>query len=321
MPVIELEDVRKDFVVHRSAGRFRRERSVVRAVDGISVSIERGSVVGYIGPNGAGKSTTVKMLTGILVPSSGRISVAGLVPSSQRIALARRIGVMFGQRMQLWWDLPLIESFELLRYIYRIPADRYRRNLEVFRALLDLDPFLRTPVRQLSLGQRIRGELTAAMLHDPEILFLDEPTIGLDVVAKQRVREFLTEANRERGVTVMLTTHDLADIERLCSRILIIDHGRLIYDGDLDALKARYGTERTLIVDLEEPGPPLRLEGARVVRVEGPRQWIVFERERTSAAQLIAAVAARAPLRDLTLEEPDIEDVVRRIYGERGAVT
>ena len=321
MPVIELEDVRKDFVVHRSAGRFRRERSVVRAVDGISVSIERGSVVGYIGPNGAGKSTTVKMLTGILVPSSGRISVAGLVPSSQRIALARRIGVMFGQRMQLWWDLPLIESFELLRYIYRIPADRYRRNLEVFRALLDLDPFLRTPVRQLSLVQRIRGELTAAMLHDPEIIFLDAPTIGLDVVAKQRVREFLTEANRERGVTVMLTTHDLADIERLCSRILIIDHGRLIYDGDLDALKARYGTERTLIVDLEEPGPPLRLEGARVVRVEGPRQWIVFERERTSAAQLIAAVAARAPLRDLTLEEPDIEDVVRRIYGERGAVT
>jgi len=321
VPVIELEDVRKDFVVHRSAGRFRRERSVVRAVDGISVSIERGSVVGYIGPNGAGKSTTVKMLTGILVPSSGRISVAGLVPSSQRIALARRIGVMFGQRMQLWWDLPLIESFELLRYIYRIPADRYRRNLEAFRALLDLDPFLRTPVRQLSLGQRIRGELTAAMLHDPEIIFLDEPTIGLDVVAKQRVREFLTEANRERGVTVMLTTHDLADIERLCSRILIIDHGRLIYDGDLDALKARYGTERTLIVDLEEPGPPLRLEGARVVRVEGPRQWIVFERERTSAAQLTAAVAAQAPLRDLTLEEPDIEDVVRRIYGERGAVT
>ena len=321
MPVIELEDVRKDFVVHRSAGRFRRERSVVRAVDGISVSIERGSVVGYIGPNGAGKSTTVKMLTGILVPSSGRISVAGLVPSSQRIALARRIGVMFGQRMQLWWDLPLIESFELLRYIYRIPADRYRRNLEAFRALLDLDPFLRTPVRQLSLGQRIRGELTAAMLHDPEIIFLDEPTIGLDVVAKQRVREFLTEANRERGVTVMLTTHDLADIERLCSRILIIDHGRLIYDGDLDALKTRYGTERTLIVDLEEPGPPLRLEGARVVRVEGPRQWIVFERERTSAAQLTAAVAAQAPLRDLTLEEPDIDDVVRRIYGERGAVT
>ncbi|MEK7284642.1 MAG: AAA family ATPase, partial [Chloroflexota bacterium] len=208
-----------------------------------------------------------------------------------------------------------------LRHIYRIPADRYRRNLEAFRALLDLDPFLRTPVRQLSLGQRIRGELTAAMLHDPEILFLDEPTIGLDIVAKQRVREFLTEANRERGVTVMLTTHDLADIERLCSRILIIDHGRLIYDGDLDALKARYGTERTLIVDLEEPGPPLRLEGARVVRVEGPRQWIVFERERTSAAQLTAAVAAQAPLRDLTLEEPDIEDVVRRIYGERGAVT
>jgi ABC-2 type transport system ATP-binding protein len=315
--VIEVESVGKDFTVGQPIGPFRRRRSRVQAVVDLTFSIERGSVVGYIGPNGAGKSTTVKMLTGILVPSRGRISVAGLVPTKERMQLARRIGVMFGQRVQLWWDLPLVESFELVRHIYRIPEDLYRANLASFRELLDLDPFIQTPVRQLSLGQRVRGELTAAMLHAPEILFLDEPTIGLDVIAKQRVREFLLRANRERGVTVLLTTHDLADIERLCSRILIIDHGRLIYDGDIDSLKARYGRERILVVDLDEPGPPLEVDGGRVIRVEGPRQWIAFDRERVSAAQLTAAVATRAALRDLTLEEPDIETVVRRIYEER----
>ena len=314
VPVIEADGVRKDFVVHRAAGRLRRERFVVHAVDGIGFTVERGAIVGYIGPNGAGKSTTVKMLTGILVPTSGHIRVAGLEPTRERIKLARRIGVMFGQRVTLWWDLPLVESFELLRYIYRIPADRYAANLRTFRELLELDPFLRTPVRQLSLGQRVRGEVAAALLHDPEILFLDEPTIGLDVIAKQRVREFLAQANRERGLTVMLTTHDLADIERLSSRILIIDHGRLIYDGDVEALKERYGRERILVVDLQEPAAPLSVAGGRVIRVEGPRQWIAFERG-TSAAALTAAVAAHAPLRDLAIEEPDIEDVVRRIYA------
>ena len=319
VPIIEFEDVHKDFVVHRKAGRLRRERTVVRAVDGLSFAVERGAIVGYIGPNGAGKSTTVKLLTGILVPSAGRVSVAGLIPAKQRITLARRIGAMFGQRVQLWWDLPLIDSFDLLRHIYRIPEERYRQNLTEFRELLELDPFLRTPVRQLSLGQRIRGEVVAAMLHDPEVVFLDEPTIGLDVVAKQRVREFLTAANRERGVTVMLTTHDLADIERLCSRILILDRGRLVYDGGLEALKARYGGERTLVVDLEEPAAALRVTDARVTRVDGPRQWIAFDRERTNAARLAAEVTAQAALRDLTVEEPDIEDVVRRIYAERQA--
>ena len=316
MPAIELEHVGKDFVVRRAAGRFRR-RTDVHAVSDLSFSVEPGSLVGYIGPNGAGKSTTVKMLTGILVPSRGRISVAGLVPTRQRTKLAGRIGVMFGQRVQLWWDLPLIESFELLRHIYRIPSQIYERNLSAFRQLLDLDKFLWTPVRQLSLGQRIRGELTAAMLHDPEILFLDEPTIGLDVIARQRVREVLLSANRERGMTVLLTSHDLTDIERLCSRILIIDRGRLIFDGDVDTLKARYGKERVLVVDLEEPGPALQLDGARVIRVEGPRQWIAFDGERLSAAQLTAAAAAQAPLRDLTVQGPEIEDVVRRIYQER----
>jgi ABC-2 type transport system ATP-binding protein len=319
-PIIELDHVRKDFTVHRGRGS-RRERSVVHAVDDITFSVEAGTILGYIGPNGAGKSTTVKMLTGILVPTSGRIRVVGREPSRQRIDLARRIGVMFGQRVQLWWDLPLIESFDLLRHIYRVPAERFEANLREFREILELDPFLRTPVRQLSLGQRIRGELTAAMLHDPEVLFLDEPTIGLDVVAKQRVREFLIRANRERDLTVLLTTHDLGDIERLSSRILIIDHGHIVYDGDIDALKERYGPERILVVDLVEPGPPLSVDGGRVVKVEGPRHWIAFERARTSAAQLTAAVAAKAAVRDLAIEEPDIEDVVRRIYAESASAT
>ena len=237
--MIEVERLTKSFTV--GGGFRRRDRRVVEAVKVISFRVDRGELLGYLGPNGAGKSTTIKMLTGILVPSGGRVSVAGLDPSRKRIELAKRIGAMFGQRIQLWWDLPLLESFELLRHIYRVPADRYRANLSRFREVLELDPFLQTPVRQLSLGQRIRGELTAAMLHGPELLFLDEPTIGLDVVAKQRVRDFLVEINRDDGVTVLLTTHDLGDIERLCSRLLVIDHGSLIWDGGIHELKERYG--------------------------------------------------------------------------------
>jgi ABC-2 type transport system ATP-binding protein len=308
--MIDVEHLSKQFVVRR--GRFRRERVIVEAVKDISFHVERGELLGYLGPNGAGKSTTIKMLTGILVPSSGRVSVAGLDPSKRRIELAKRIGAMFGQRVQLWWDLPLIDSFELLRHIYKVPADRYRTSLARFREVLDLDPFLQTPVRQLSLGQRIRGELTASMLHEPELLFLDEPTIGLDVVAKQRVRDFLIEINRERGVTVLLTTHDLGDIERLCKRLLVIDHGSLIWDGQIEDLKQRYGAERLLIVDLEAPVPPLEIEGARVEKVDGPRQWLRF---RGPAAELTARVAASARLVDLQITEPDIEEIVRRIYS------
>jgi ABC-2 type transport system ATP-binding protein len=308
--MIEVERLSKRFVVR--SGRMRRERQVVDAVREISFRVEPGELLGYLGPNGAGKSTTIKMLTGILVPSSGRVSVAGLDPSRRRIELARRIGAMFGQRVQLWWDLPLLDSFELLRHIYRVPADRHRATLARFREVLELDPFLHTPVRQLSLGQRIRGELTAAMLHEPELLFLDEPTIGLDVVAKQRVRDFLVEINRERGVTVLLTTHDLGDIERLCNRLLVIDHGSLIWDGGIAELRERYGGERTLVVDLEEPAPPLEIAGATVERVDGPRQWLRF---RGPAAELTARVAAAARLVDLQIAEPDIEEIVRRIYA------
>jgi viologen exporter family transport system ATP-binding protein len=315
---IQLDDVRKRFVVRSKQGRLRRERQIVDAVDGITLEVAEGELLGYLGPNGAGKSTTIKMLTGILVPTSGTVRVAGLDPARRRIELTRRIGVVFGQRVQLWWDLPLRDSFDLLRHVYKVPRARYEENLARFTELLELEPFLGTPVRQLSLGQRVRGDLSAALLHDPEVVFLDEPTIGLDVVAKQRVRDFLVELNRERGVTVVLTTHDLGDIERLCSRLVVIDHGRVIWDGAIEELKRRHGRERTLVVDLEEPAPPLVVPGALVTNVEGPRQWLSFYGDEVSAAEVTAAVAAQAPLVDLAIEETEIEEVVRRIY-EAGA--
>lgn len=314
-PIIEASGLTKTFIVRRRAGRLRRTRQEVTAVAGIDLRIERGAMVGYIGPNGAGKSTTVKMLTGILVPSAGEVRVDGLEPSRQRKALASRLGVVFGQRSQLWWDLPLRDSFDLLRHVYRVPADRHAENLARFTAALDLEPLLDVPVRQLSLGQRMRGEVTAALLHDPPILLLDEPTIGLDVVSKEAVRTFLAELNREAGTTVLLTTHDLTDVQRLCRRLLIIDRGRLIEDGTVASITARYGTERTLVVDLVETRPPLEVEGATVVKVEGPRQWLRFARDDVTAADLLARVAARAEVRDLSVEEPDIEAIVRRIYA------
>jgi ABC-2 type transport system ATP-binding protein len=314
--IVDVEGVSKNFSVWEKKGRLRRTRRTVRAVDDVSFAIEPGEMVGYVGPNGAGKSTTIKMLTGVLVPTAGRVHVAGLVPSRERVALARRIGVVFGQRSLLWWDLPLAESFELLRHIYKVDGTRHAARLDECVDLLDLAPFLATPVRQLSLGQRMRGELTAALLHEPELLFLDEPTIGLDVVSKERVRAFLAEANERHGTTLLLTTHDLDDIERLCSRLMIIDHGRVLYDGGLEPLREKYGEERTLVVDLVEPGPPVEIARASVVKVDGPRQWLRFRRTDTTAADLIAAVAARYRLRDLTVEEPAIEDIVRRIYTD-----
>jgi len=325
--MIEVSHLSKRFWVsrhHRGVGGalrnlVTRDGHEVRAVDDLSFSVASGEMVGYVGPNGAGKSTTIKMLTGILVPSDGQVTVAGMVPWRQRRELAMRIGVVFGQRSQLWWDLPLIESLELLRHVYRVPGDRFAANLARYREILDLDPFLNTPVRQLSLGQRMRGDLTAALLHEPPILYLDEPTIGLDVVAKARMREVLVQVNREQGVTVLLTTHDMSDIAHLCRRMLIIDHGSLLYDGSVEAIRDRFGTERTLVVDLDDAhaiNGPLQVLGAEEVRADGPRRWLRFERNQITAADLIAAVTARYRIRDLTLEEPDIEGIVRRIYVE-----
>ena len=313
MSLIEVEHLSREFLVRRRTGRLRREAFTVRAVDDLSFTVERGEMVGYIGPNGAGKSTTVKMLTGILVPSAGRLSVAGIDPSRDRVALTRRIGVVFGQRTTLWWDLPLRDSFDLLRRIYRVDTERHRRNLAEFTELLDLGDLLDTPVRQLSLGQRMRGDIAAALLHDPEILYLDEPTIGLDIVSKGRLREFLREVNRDRGVTVLLTTHDLQDIEQLCSRVMVIDHGTLVFDGSLETLRRRGGSTRTLVVDLVDEAPPIEVPGAVVRRTEGPRQWLSFPAD-ASAAPVVAAVAAAYDVADLSLEEPDIEDVIRELY-------
>jgi ABC-2 type transport system ATP-binding protein len=280
------------------------------------MEIEAGELVGYIGPNGAGKSTTIKMLTGILVPTSGSIEVAGIVPHEQRTQNARNIGVVFGQRSQLYWDLPLVESFELLRAIYDIPDHRYRGNLERFTEILQMESFMRTPVRQLSLGQRMRGDFAAALLHDPKIVYLDEPTIGLDVVAKEAIRDFVRHINEERDATVILTTHDLADVERLCRRIIIIDHGRVIYNGGIERIKEQYGTHRTLVVTLTAPHPNPGLDGAEIVSNEHGVVRYRFDRRNARADQLIRLATERYELRDVTIEEPDLESIIRRIYVE-----
>jgi ABC-2 type transport system ATP-binding protein len=314
MSLIEARDLSRTFVVRKRDGRMSRTRTEVRAVRDLSLEIGAGEMVGYIGPNGAGKSTTIKMLTGILVPTSGYLRVAGLEPSRQRTELARRIGVVFGQRTTLWWDLPLRDSFDLLQKIYRVDPARHRRTLAEYVELLDLGDLLDTPVRQLSLGQRMRGDITASLLHEPEILYLDEPTIGLDVVSKGRLREFLRTLNAERGTTLLLTTHDLQDIEALCDRVVVIDHGTAVFDGPLTDLHRRGGSTRTLVVDLVDEVPPISVAGADTRKVDGPRQWLTFPAD-ASAAPVVAAVAASYDVADLSIHEPDIEDVIRQIYA------
>lgn len=306
--------IRKEGFLSGLRSLFSAEHEVKRAVDDIGFEIGEGETVGFIGPNGAGKSTTVKMLTGILVPTSGLVEVNGIVPYKDRIANARQIGVVFGQKTQLWWDVPVIESLRLLRDIYKVPERRFKQNLELFSELLALDEFMQTPVRQLSLGQRMKADLAAALLHDPSLLFLDEPTIGVDIVAKEKLRAFIKEINRERKVTVLLTTHDMDDIEKLCSRIMIIDRGQVIYDGSVDRIKSRFGTGRTLVVEFENPVPDFDVPNAELVRSEGRRKWFRFNRSATSPSALIAQLGARHPVVDLTIEEPEIEDLIGRIY-------
>ncbi len=324
MPIIETRDLRKVFrSVKRVPGPLGALRTLFSrayeervAVAGVTMSLEPGELVGYIGPNGAGKSTTIKMLTGILVPTSGEVRVAGIVPYESRRINARNIGVVFGQRSQLYWDLPLIESFELLRAIYSIPQATYRRNLDEFIALLQMDDFLRTPVRQLSLGQRMRGDFAAAMLHDPGIIYLDEPTIGLDVVAKEAIREFIARINAERGTTIILTTHDLADVERLCRRIVLIDHGLLIYDGDIERIKSEYGTHRTLVLRFQQPTPAPYLQGAELESTDGLVARFRFDRNRERPDLLIRQASERYSIEDVSIEEPELESIIRRIYVE-----
>jgi ABC-2 type transport system ATP-binding protein len=319
MTVIDAQGLRKEFTVSTKAGRFRRTRTRMTAVGGIDLRVERGEMLGYIGANGAGKSTTLKMMTGVLMPSGGALSVCGLTPVSQRTALARRIGVVFGNRSQLWWDLPLRDSFELLRHIYRVPAAAHAARLAECRSLLGLDEFEARPVRQLSLGQRMRGEITAALLHRPEVLFLDEPTIGLDVVSKQAVRGFLATIGATGDTTLVLTTHDLADIEKLCNRLVVIDHGQVVHDGTLEALHARYHSRRLVVVDLDAPldAAPLiaDLPGTEVEESSPDRlRWTFALSDGATAGALVGRLAGTASLRDLSVIEPAIEDVVARLY-------
>ncbi|HEY1175758.1 MAG TPA: ATP-binding cassette domain-containing protein [Phytomonospora sp.] len=324
MPLIETAALVKEFKrVRRKDGAFAgvrtlfsRDFETTRAVDDISFAVEPGELVGYLGPNGAGKSTTIKMLTGILTPTSGHLEVAGITPWKHRERNARNIGVVFGQRSQLWWDLPLIDSFRMIGRLYEVPAARYRENLDRFVGLLGMGSFLNTPVRQLSLGQRMRGDLAAAMLYEPRILYLDEPTVGLDVIAKERIREFVDELNCDTGTTVLLTTHDMDDVERLCRRLILIDHGKVLYDGPVAPLKERYAPHRELVVQLATD-TDVHVEGAETVKSEGGRVWLSFDPRETPAARLIAAVSAKYEITDLSLTEPDLEGVIRRMYLER----
>lgn len=324
-PAITVSNLQKYFkVALRHRGRFGALRglvsggtTLVRAVDGISFKIEAGELVGYLGPNGAGKSTTLKILAGLLVPTAGEVRANGHIPWRDRQRYVAEIGAVFGQRTTLWWDLPVIESLEMLQYIYKVPRHRFNNNLREFRRLLDLDPFLNTPVRSLSLGQRMRADLCAALLHDPKLLFLDEPTIGLDVVAKERIREFIRHTNRERNVTVLLTTHDLAEVEKLCERVMIIDHGRLLYDGNLATLRERFGGKRQLVVDFAEDYTKVEVAGAQVTDRQGRRTIYQFDRVDATASELIGRLSALYRIDDLAVREPDIEDTIRRIYQER----
>jgi ABC-2 type transport system ATP-binding protein len=322
--VITVENLSKTFrVVRRAPGFraavgsfFRPQATLVTALDRVSFAIAPGEVVGYIGPNGAGKSSTVKVLSGILVPDSGRCLVGGRVPWKDRRAHVQDIGVVFGQRSQLWWDVPVEDSFELLRDIYRVPRPDYRERRDRLVLQLDLGGLLATPVRQLSLGQRMRCEVAAALLHRPKLLFLDEPTIGLDAPSKQAVRSFVRDLNREEGTTVLLTTHDMGDVEALADRILMIGHGRLLYDGDLEALRNRFGPEKTLTVDLARPSELPSIPGCRLVTSSPNRAVWTVDTARMPVSRVIANLSASVDIVDLTVEDPPVEDLVVRLYRE-----
>ncbi|MGE5654364.1 MAG: ABC transporter ATP-binding protein [Bacillota bacterium] len=326
MPQIIVENLVKTYqIAQREVGFWNalkglvhRDYKTVHALDDISFAIEPGELVGYIGPNGAGKSTTVKILSGILVPDSGRCEIMGKVPWLQRVDHVSQIGVVFGQRSQLWWDLPVIDSFELLRDIFRTPERQYRATLDELVESLKLADLLDKPVRQLSLGQRMRCELVASLLHSPPLLFLDEPTIGLDAVSKLAVREFIKRLNRERGVTVILTTHDMDDIQSLCTRVMVIGKGHILSDGTLDDLRKHVSRERRLVIDLDNGGceRPLDIPHVKVISAEAHQLVLGFDPELITPAQLIGDLSRTLPIKDLLVENPPIEEVIARFYGE-----
>jgi ABC-2 type transport system ATP-binding protein len=331
MSLIEVGNVTKVFKVYdRKEGvwggiqnLFARNYRQLKAVDGISFTIGSGEMVGYIGANGAGKSTTIKMLTGILVPTSGVILANGFVPFKDRSQYTRTIGVVFGQRTQLWWDIAVIESFQLLKKIYAIPEKDYQSRLGLFDKVLDLKPLLHTPVRKLSLGQRMRCDLAAALLHNPKIVFLDEPTIGLDVVAKENIRQFLRRINQELQVTVLLTTHDMSDIEELCRRVIIIDHGKILFDGRLDELRGRLACNSQLLLELRDPmsvrDDPIDFpQGVEFQKLDEMHYQFIFDKRLVASAELVRALVNRLPVKDLSLEDTTIEEIVREIYSRGG---
>lgn len=329
--IIEVKQITKEFkVLNRREGLlgslkdlFSRDYKIVRAVDNITMSIEQGEIVGYLGSNGAGKSTTIKMMTGVLEPTSGEILVNGNIPYKDRTKNAQEIGVVFGQRSQLWWSLPLIESFKLLKDIYQISDADYKRTMELYKSLVDIEPLLHKPVRQMSLGQRTLSDILAAFLHNPKIVFLDEPTIGLDVSMKSKIRTLIHALNKEKNTTVILTTHDMGDVDALCRRIVIIDKGKMLYDNDIDHLKKFFGSYRTLKIRSDDEIKTLEkiLEKELSdfsVSVSADDEWIsiLVNEDKAAIMVVLNAVQKSHKLRDMKLEEISTEEVVRKIYEE-----
>jgi ABC-2 type transport system ATP-binding protein len=322
MSIISVKNLRKEFRIPKRkkgilggiASLFSAENIVKTALDDISFTINEGELVGYIGPNGAGKSTTVKILSGILVPNSGEVEVMGATPWKQRIATVKHLGVVFGQRTQLWWDLPVIESFELLKEIYHISDSDYKKTLTHLVETLELSKLLHVPVRQLSLGQRMRCDIAASLLHSPKILFLDEPTIGLDAVSKLAVRDFIRHLNKEHKVTILLTTHDMDDIESLCNRVLILNEGKIFLDGSLQTLRKKMAPERRLIVDLLKENDTVSDPEAVLIKQEGHRIWLSFDPTVTPTPTLISRIASKHAIQDLYVENPPIEEIIARFY-------
>ena len=324
---IAVQDLSKTYrVAERHRGLMGAARTLlsrthrhIDALKGVSFALDQGELVGMIGPNGAGKSTLVKILCGILVPSSGHCEIDGCVPWNDRIRHVSRIGVVFGQRTQLWWDLPVIDSFELLRDIYRVPEMKFRPVAEALISLLRIEPLLHQPVRQLSLGQRMRCDVAAAMLHSPSILFLDEPTIGLDANSKLALRDFIKSLNRDKKVTVILATHDMQDIEALAERVLIIGNGRILRDGPIAAMRAETSGERRLVVDFSQEIGDIAIAGATVLSRTGRRVNFAFDPRITAAHTLISRLTAEHGIEDLSIEEPTIEELIARFYTSHGA--
>lgn len=324
MAVIEVKELSKVFKIPKKEpgfggavrGLFRPQYEDKTAVDQISFKVDAGEIVGYIGVNGAGKSTTIKMLTGVLMPSGGSVKVLGRDPHRQRVENAKDIGVVFGQRTQLWWDLALIESLNLISKIYSVHPVKYKLMLDQFTETLELDELLKVPVRNMSLGQKMRSELAAALIHEPKVVYLDEPTIGLDLIVKERIRDFIKAQCIAKGMTVILTTHDLGDIEELCKRVIIIDDGRIIYDGPIDTIKKRFGKYREITFETLNAASSLKLpEGAQVLLVEDHKVQVRFDRTITTASRIASSVMNQIEVSDFSLSEPDLGAIVKQIYN------